>query len=67
MNNFYFLFFVFRQMAEADLLAPLLRLALVPHTLNYIAFRTLLLFTFTGAPHAEPLVFNLFLCWCRTR
>jgi hypothetical protein len=26
----------------------LLRLALVPHTLNYIAFRTLLLFTFTA-------------------
>jgi hypothetical protein len=40
--------FFFRQMAEEELLAPLMRLALVPHTLNYIAFRTLLLFTFTA-------------------
>ena len=34
-------------MATDELLVPLLRLALVPHTLNYIAFRTILLFTFT--------------------
>ena len=34
-------------MSEDELLQPLLALARVPHTLNYIAFRTILLFTFT--------------------
>jgi hypothetical protein len=35
------------KMAEDDLLIPLLALARKQHTLNYIAFRTLHLFTFT--------------------
>ena len=34
-------------MVEDELLAPLLALARVPHTLNYIAFRTIVLFTLT--------------------
>jgi hypothetical protein len=34
-------------MAEDELIVPLLALARVPHSLNYIVFRTILLFTFT--------------------
>ena len=36
------------QLAEDELIVPLLKLARAPHSLNYIVFRTILLFTFTA-------------------